>query len=122
VAISSWHKECDTWINYAVTTPVLSAPAVTIAPLAECEAIKSVCKIGGDITQSCKQRYGSYTNLAAHPKLESCLCKPRILSMQSRCIVDGDLSCKGVPAPAVTNLDLWKECPVSGIAQSSSHD
>ncbi|OQU97832.1 hypothetical protein CLAIMM_03712 [Cladophialophora immunda] len=110
-AISNWHAECDTWIDYTVTTPILSAPTVTLAPLAECNAIKTVCKSYGDVTQSCKQSFGFYTNLAAHPKLESCLCKPKLLAMESRCIVDGDTTCKGIPGPAVTNLDLWRECP-----------
>jgi hypothetical protein len=111
-AISNWHQECNMWIDFRVTTPVLSTPSVTLPPLAECEAIKTVCKIGGDLTQSCKQLYGSYTDLLAHPKLQSCLCKPSILSMESRCIVDGDIICKTQSA-SVGDLDLWRECPVS---------
>jgi hypothetical protein len=111
-AVANWHSECNTWIKFKVTTPALATPSVIIAPIAECEAIETVCKEGGDATLACKQQYGYYTALAAHPKLQSCLCKPEILSMESRCIVDGDSICLGKTA-AVSNLDLWNECPVS---------
>ncbi|KIW70767.1 hypothetical protein PV04_03008 [Phialophora macrospora] len=111
-AVSNWHQECNTWIDFKVTTPVLSTPSVTLAPIAECEAIETVCKIEGDLTKSCKQLYGSYTDLLAHPKLQSCLCKPSILSMQSRCTVDGDITCLTKSA-SVGDLDLWRECPLT---------
>jgi hypothetical protein len=66
------------------------------------------------MTLACKESYGYYTALSKYPKLESCLCKPEILSMESVCLYDGDISCRGVSA-TVSNLDLWRECPVSDL-------
>jgi hypothetical protein len=109
-------------ITFKPTTPVLSKPPFTLAPEIVCEEIAAECQEGASLIKTCNEEYGFYTALSKHPKLESCLCKPEILSMQSVCIYDGDVSCRGI-STKVSDLNLWEWCPVSDcLYQRGSHN
>src|SRR5271154_2009429 len=44
--LANWHSECDTFISFTPTTPVLSTPTSTIAAYAVCTNIASICTLG----------------------------------------------------------------------------
>ena len=110
--LANWHSECDKFISFKPTTPVLLTPTTTIAAYAVCTNIESICTLGGSITRDCKE---SYTADSQSASLSSCLCQSSLLSAASVCEYDGNITCLQKPA-TLSSVDLWMLCPVS------SHD
>ena len=114
--LANWHSECDTFVTFAPTTPVLSTPTFTIGnPI--CTNIESICTFGGSITRACKESFPSDSQTAS---LYSCLCQSSLLSAASVCEYDGNITCLGTPA-TLTSIDLWVLCPVSHLSTVSCH-
>jgi hypothetical protein len=110
--LANWHSECDKFITFTPTTPVLSTLTSTIPPYAVCTNIESICSLGGSITRDCKASYRADSQSAS---LSSCLCQTSLLSAASVCEYDGNITCFQMPA-TLSSVDLWRLCPVS------SHD
>jgi len=112
--LANWHSECDTFINFSPTTPVLSTPTFTIMnPI--CDNIDSICTFGGSITRACKETYTADSQASS---LSSCLCQSSLLSAASVCEYDGNITCLDYPA-TLTSIDLWILCPVQASTYSN---
>lgn len=92
-----WHSACDETITYTVTTPAGAEPSITIDP-DYCNSVINDCNRFGASTDSCTRSY------TAEPDILSCWCQSSILSLASRCQIDGSSSCL---LEVITTSSYW---------------
>ncbi|KIW95337.1 uncharacterized protein Z519_03921 [Cladophialophora bantiana CBS 173.52] len=103
-ALSEWHLQCDTFISFAPTTPVLSTITSTY-DVDSCSKAIEACIGRSQEIEACTYTYGS-----TDPGFSSCYCQPKILSLAYSCEILGHGSCREIPA-TVTNLAQYSICP-----------
>jgi hypothetical protein len=88
--VEFWHSVCDSLISFSVTTPITASLSLTM-DLDACDQIYTACISGGMGRASCS------SSATATIDLLSCMCQPRMTSLYSVCLYDGNVSCLGVP-------------------------
>lgn len=88
--VEIWHSACDSFISFTVTTPITALLSATL-DLDACGQIYEACISGGMERTSCA------SSATATIDLLSCMCQPRITSLYSVCLYDGNVSCVGTP-------------------------
>jgi len=116
--LANWHAGCDDFITFTPITPALSTLVSSVAPLAVCSNIESICEEGGLITSACKSSFSAITQGS---QLTSCICQSSLLSAASVCEFDGNITCLEETA-TLSNIDLWRLCPsqAASFAQSNA--
>jgi len=116
--VANWHSGCDNFITFTPTTPALTSLVSSVAPLAVCSNIESICREAGSIASSCEP---SYSDVAQSSQFTSCLCQTSLLSAASVCEFDGNITCREETA-ALSNIALWQLCPsqAASFAQSNA--
>lgn len=111
--IAAWHEKCDSHLSTPVTTPVIAEPTIT-AGIDVCPSIIESCNRWIQETSACES---SFTRGA---DINSCECRPSLVSLASVCEFDGNVSCSITTAES-SNLWAWNNCPsLRGLPTVSS--
>jgi hypothetical protein len=82
--IETWHNECQQYLTFTPTTPVLTSLAYT-RDSDKCMSAYDACLQRDAGVKSCDQLYSSRKNIT---EAVVCLCRPSQISMASRCYLD----------------------------------
>lgn len=101
--ISVWHSICDNKISFTPTTPPLSSITAPYNGDYCTTAFSSCVSVSYELGQ-CQLSYGSIGSTVL-----SCLCQPKILSLEYTCEFLGNISCQQMSA-ALTNMAAYPYC------------
>jgi hypothetical protein len=101
--ISSWSTVCDGVLTYTPTMISLSQPTATYNSEA-CLSAMSQCASASVSSQRCTDSHTAFSDIT------SCWCQPGILSMASRCEIDGSSSCLRMTTLATTTFWSYIHC------------
>jgi hypothetical protein len=99
--LAAWHNVCDSSTTAAITTPPLSSITVS-EKLDFCVTAFSSCDGFSVSVDQCSLSYSGQNFF-------SCLCQPKILSLEYTCEFLGNTSCQ-LSSAALTNLELYPYC------------
>ena len=105
--LSDWHKDCDGFITFSPTTPVLSVPSFTFNAEA-CSIAYTACYLWTKSISTCTANELSHTQSNVN---SNCLCNITHLSLASACEYGGNKTCRGIPA-TLSNIPEWALCSV----------
>lgn len=103
--VANWHSDCDTYITFSPTTPVLSTLSRTINPDVCTSAYSSCASMSYEIEQ-CSS---SFPSSSAIKSQISCACDTKILSLAYQCEYVGNVSCQMMSAE-LTNVFGYSLC------------
>ena len=96
-----WHSRCDDHLSYSVTTPAVTARTIDQQ---YCDGLVTSCKSYNYGFSQCSI---SYTDI--RDRL-SCECQPSMLSLESECQYNMNISCFLTTAD-MSNLHISAQCP-----------
>lgn len=112
--MQTWHTQCDTYITFTPTTPVLSNPTTT-RPTLVAGTIQPFCT---NFLTSCAswslaeaRCWALDYEMTASSALD-CACSTSLLSLASVCLYDTNITCYGVDAN-LSAIPLFNICGVS---------
>jgi hypothetical protein len=101
--LSVWHSICDNSISFTPTTLPLSTITALYNEDYCTTAFSSCASVSYELGQ-CQLSYGSVGSTVL-----SCLCQPKILSLEYTCDFLGNISCQQISA-ALTNMVAYPYC------------
>jgi hypothetical protein len=103
--INEWHSHCDSRISFSASSPAASTLTTTYNTGA-CQSLYLSCARGDYETNQCS----SSLMPASTTEYLSCVCQPRIYSLFSECMYNGNISCLATSA-AESNILGYSICP-----------
>jgi hypothetical protein len=103
--LANWHSDCDAFITFSPTTPVLSTLSVTANP-DFCTSLFSSCASASYEIEECSSSFPSPSAIISQI---SCVCNTKILSLAYQCEYVNNASCQ-LTSATLSNVFGYSFC------------